>query len=53
MTAIFFNGLMRKMLLDGKKKALIEARNEIHEKNKTITELKKTTPKLRSDLVKK
>uniref|UniRef100_M4DLZ0 GRF-type domain-containing protein n=1 Tax=Brassica campestris TaxID=3711 RepID=M4DLZ0_BRACM len=35
------------------KKALIEARNEIHEKNKTITELKKTISKLRSDLVKK
>ena len=35
------------------KKALIEARNEIREKNKIITELMKAISKLRSDLVKK
>ena len=35
------------------KKALIEARNEIWEKNKIIAQLKKTIAELSSDLVKK
>ncbi|KAL0889005.1 hypothetical protein Bca101_012988 [Brassica carinata] len=34
------------------KKALIEARNEIRKKDKTIEELKKTIAELRSELVK-
>ncbi|KAF2611921.1 hypothetical protein F2Q70_00012970 [Brassica cretica] len=34
------------------KKALIEARNEIHQKDKTIMGLKKTISKLQSDLAK-
>ena len=35
------------------KKALIEARNEIWEKNKIIAQLKKTIAEFSSDLVKK
>lgn len=51
-TAVFFNGMTMKKLFDGRIKALIEARNKIRKKDKTIAELKKTITELRSELVK-